>query len=548
MTLRYQYIFPVPESDEVFDEMVCDVCALEWGDPGAQRNGRSGQSQYGVDIFGYPNGPGGRCRAAQSKLRAKGKPLTTGEIDEEIAKARSSPLNPEQLTIVTSTGRDASLQAYVDQVSRAQFQSNSFPVSIWFWDDLLERLLVDRRYILKYYKDFLTSVTNLAEAEALIDKPIFTLIETCGDTSGDPAMLEESLRMRGVSTSRDRNAVMVNGYGPDGVVCFYPRIAELSDDLTMQKFASIVKSYESGNCPVFAFLPPAYLAKFHEFYRRENGSIDRISIQSLDRAMGQIVTPIFSGLLAYGYQRRGALPVIDISCRSMETIPKSALLDLDWSPEFKRGLDWPDRVLWNAKFLPAIKDVVNGLVSLGKNIHLHYDCRSFLPIALALGYYSNIRLCKASVWARQANGSPFTQRFWDSDAEPALITVSGEETVRTGGQSKNIIVEISSQADIHADIQGYVEDTKLAYGKWLKIGLTEHERRGIPMDASYAVAYAEQVGRMIRQHKGGYSDLHLFISTLSPLAFLIGQRLQACGRIHLYWYTNPSYREAFVIQ
>jgi hypothetical protein len=172
----------------------------------------------------------------------------------------------------------------------------------------------------------------------------------------------------------------------------------------------------------------------------------------------------------------------------------------------------------------------------------------FLPLALALGYFSNIRLCKASVWARQANGSPFTQRFWDSDAEPAPITISGEETVRTGVHSKNMIVEIFSQADIHADVQGYIEGVKLPYGTWLKIELTGHSRQGVPIDTSYAVAYAEQVGRMIRQHKGGYTDLHLFISTLSPLAFLIGQRLQACGRIHLYWYTNPSYREAFVLQ
>lgn len=548
MTVRYNYTFPVPESDDIFDEMVRDACAIEWGDPETQRNGRSGQSQNGVDVFGYPNGPNGQCRAAQSKLRVKGKPLTKREIDDEVAKAQLSPLNPEQLIIVTSTGRDASLQAYIDQVSSAQFQSNGFSVKIWFWDDLLERLLVDRHYILKYYKDLLASITNLAEAEALIDKPVFALIETCGGTSDDPEMLEEALRMRGVATSRDRNVVIVNGYGPDGVVCFYPRVATRSDDLAMQKLASIVKSYESGRCPVFAIVPSEFFAKFHVFYKRENGNIDRVSVQPLERSVTQIVMPIFSGLLTYGYRRRGALPVIGISCRSMGTLPKSALLDLDWSPEFKKGVDWPNQVRWEVMFLPAIQDVIDGLVSLGRNIRLHYDCRLFLPLALALGYYSNIRLCKASVWTRQTNGSPFTQRFWDSDTDPAPITINGEVAVRTDNQSKNLIVEISTQADIHTDIQGYAKEANLLYGKWLKIDLTEHYRQGVPLDASHSVAYAEQVGRMIRQHKGGYTDLHLFINTLSPVAFLIGQRLQACGRVHLYWYTNPSYREAFVLQ
>ena len=116
--------------------------------------------------------------------------MCQGEIDDEIKKAQSSPLNPDQLIIVTSTGRDVALQAYVDQVSRIQTQNNSFPVKIWFWDDLLERLSIERRYILKYYKDIFTSVTNLPEAEALIDKPIYMLIETCDDTSNNPAILE----------------------------------------------------------------------------------------------------------------------------------------------------------------------------------------------------------------------------------------------------------------------------------------------------------------------------------------------------------------------
>ena len=116
--------------------------------------------------------------------------MCQGEIDDEIKKAQSSPLNPDQLIIVTSTGRDVALQAYVDQVSRIQTQNNSFPVKIWFWDDLLERLSIERRYILKYYKDIFTSVTNLPEAEALIDKPIYMLIETCDDTSNNPAIIE----------------------------------------------------------------------------------------------------------------------------------------------------------------------------------------------------------------------------------------------------------------------------------------------------------------------------------------------------------------------
>lgn len=548
MTVRYNYVFPIPESDDVFDEMVRDACSIEWNDPTTQRNGRSGQSQNGLDVFGYPNGPAGRCRGAQSKLRTKGKQLSKGEIDDEIMKAISSPLNPDQLIIVTSTGRDTGLQAYVDHVSREQTKKNSFPVKIWFWDDLLERLLVDRRFLLKYYKDLLGSVTNLAEAEALVDKPIYALIETCGDTSKNPLILERELRMRGVLTYRDRNQVMINGFGPDGVVCIYPDINGKSNDLVMQLFTSMVKSYESFSCPIFAILPAVFITKFQESFLQENGNISKIHIHSLIPTAINNSKPIFMEFLTYGYRRRGSLPIIDVCCRSMKSFPKSALLDLDWSSELMDGPEWPDQDSWESIFSPAIQDVVNGLINLGKNIQLHFDCKLFLPLALALGYHSNIRVVKASVWARNVGGSSFTQQFWNSDSMAAPITVISKEIEKSSDQTSHMIIEISSQADIHSDIKGFVDDENLKYGKWLKIDLMEHSHQGVPIDASYAIAYADQVGRIIRQNKGGFTDLHLFINTLSPLAFLIGQRLQACGRVHLYWYVNPSYRKAFILR
>ena len=42
MTVRYNYIFPIPESDDVFDEMVRDGCSIEWNDPMTQKMGGVG--------------------------------------------------------------------------------------------------------------------------------------------------------------------------------------------------------------------------------------------------------------------------------------------------------------------------------------------------------------------------------------------------------------------------------------------------------------------------------------------------------------------------
>lgn len=548
MTIRYDYAFPVPESDNTFEEMVCDACSIEWNDNTTQRNGRNGQLQNGLDVFGYPNGPKRRCRGAQAKLRAKGKKLTKKEIDNEIIKAQTSPLNPEELIIVTSTCRDVVLQAYVDQISREQAQNNNFSVKIWFWDDLLERLLVERRFLLKYYKDILSSVTNLAEAEALIDKPIFVLMETCGDINENSITIEHELLMRGVRTYKDRNQAVINGFGPDGIICLYPEGIGKSDDLLMQKFVITIKGWEGSECPIYAVLPNERLAKFKKFYLQENGNVGLIHIHSLCPADLNNNYDMFMDFLSYGYRRRGSLPIIDICCRSMSNLPKSALLDMDWSHLFTAGENWPGQNLWDSKLFPAINDVVKGLISLGKNIQIHYDSRLFLPLALALGYYSHIRIAKSSVWARDAGSSLFTQKLWDSDSQPASITVLPEEVEYLSAQTSQMIVEISLQYGIHSDVKRFVDDGALKYGKWIKISLLEHIHQEALLNASYAIAYANEIGRIVRQNKTGFTDIHLFINTPSPLAFLIGQRLQACGRIHLYWYTNPSYQKAFILQ
>ncbi|MEM7349019.1 MAG: SAVED domain-containing protein, partial [Chloroflexota bacterium] len=77
------------------------------------------------------------------------------------------------------------------------------------------------------------------------------------------------------------------------------------------------------------------------------------------------------------------------------------------------------------------------------------------------------------------------------------------------------------------------------------------EKDGEPIpniDEGFAVAYANQVGQIIRTlNAQGFVDVHIFARIPASLAILIGQRLVACGRIHLYWFENPRYRFAFTL-
>ena len=57
----------VPTSWDEFEDIARDVYSRIWRDPHAQRHGRTGQPQHGVDIYGRPHGLAGRYVGVQCK-------------------------------------------------------------------------------------------------------------------------------------------------------------------------------------------------------------------------------------------------------------------------------------------------------------------------------------------------------------------------------------------------------------------------------------------------------------------------------------------------
>ena len=48
--------WPPPNEPAAFESLCLDLWREIWNDPGAQKNGRSGQAQAGVDVFGVHSG------------------------------------------------------------------------------------------------------------------------------------------------------------------------------------------------------------------------------------------------------------------------------------------------------------------------------------------------------------------------------------------------------------------------------------------------------------------------------------------------------------
>lgn len=143
---------PTPQYWQVFEDLCCDLMRKVWNDPYTQKNGRSGQPQKGVDIYGQPNQESDWA-GMQCKLRG---PSTSGrlsleEIKEEIEHARGFRPQLKWLVIATTASRDARLQEEVRAIDETERREGSFSVSILSWEDIVLMLGDFPELAQKYY-------------------------------------------------------------------------------------------------------------------------------------------------------------------------------------------------------------------------------------------------------------------------------------------------------------------------------------------------------------------------------------------------------------
>ncbi len=91
MQFRAKQIAP-PKEWGTFEDLCHALFKQVWQDPLAQKNGRRGQAQYGVDVFGSLNGDRRSFRGVQCKGKDSnyGSKVEWSEAQAEIAKLRAA--------------------------------------------------------------------------------------------------------------------------------------------------------------------------------------------------------------------------------------------------------------------------------------------------------------------------------------------------------------------------------------------------------------------------------------------------------------------------
>lgn len=167
--LRNLQIFPTKD-DREFEQLCLALWKRILGDPNAQLNGRKGQGQHGVDLFGRRDGTLDWV-GVQCKVRA-GLTLTESDVKTDVEEANGFNPQLSELVFATTAPRDQKLQTFARTLTEQNIRNGSFGVSISFWDDIELELGKESNLDIcrRFYQDFFVNYENLGIAVSRILK------------------------------------------------------------------------------------------------------------------------------------------------------------------------------------------------------------------------------------------------------------------------------------------------------------------------------------------------------------------------------------------
>lgn len=158
--------FLPPQHWQDLQKMLRGIVDVIWKEKGWHEYGRTGQSQNGIDLFGYDLED--KLVGIQCKRKNLTDPdgqllghslLQKPEIDKEIALIdKAKTLRLDKLIFATTSATDKNIQDIVLEINTSRRKKKKFSVQIWFWDDI--QVHIERHEELQYwyYQDYLEKI------------------------------------------------------------------------------------------------------------------------------------------------------------------------------------------------------------------------------------------------------------------------------------------------------------------------------------------------------------------------------------------------------
>jgi hypothetical protein len=160
MPLLSEMELPCPKNWQEFETLCLALWKEIWNDPNAQKNGRSGNPQKGVDIFGQPKSGshfhGVQCKGRDNFTNQK---VTGSELRKEIEKAERFKPAITHFVLATTAARDFQLQEAARKISQQRQTENLFSVAVFAWDDIHAELSQRTELCEKLYPQLFRNAT-----------------------------------------------------------------------------------------------------------------------------------------------------------------------------------------------------------------------------------------------------------------------------------------------------------------------------------------------------------------------------------------------------
>jgi len=135
-----------PKNWQDFETLCKKLWGEIWSCPEIKKNGREGQSQHGVDIYGIPFGEneyyGIQCKG---KDEYTSKQLTKEEVTTEIEKAKLFKPPLKKLYFATTAIKDTVIEEFIREKNLENKSKGLFEVHIFSWDEIVELIDTNRQ-------------------------------------------------------------------------------------------------------------------------------------------------------------------------------------------------------------------------------------------------------------------------------------------------------------------------------------------------------------------------------------------------------------------
>jgi len=195
----HNYSIAPPATWQDFEKL----CHFLWmdllNDSNIQLNGRQGQAQSGVDVYGRNSSNGiFTCIQCKGKNQNYGNVVTEAELRREVDKAKTFMPIPGVFILATTAPNDQNIQKAARLISESHRKAGLFEVCVLGWDDLCQRISNSPRTIEVFYPqhspvqaNFIKTATeNLLEINKKLD-----VVLPAKSVPIDISLIEKSFRV-----------------------------------------------------------------------------------------------------------------------------------------------------------------------------------------------------------------------------------------------------------------------------------------------------------------------------------------------------------------